>query len=222
MSKHTEMLWQLGEFKMNQLLALGVKLGGPEQVEKLLGCNEVTVTFGDNSAHATVVGAVPILDINRAKPFDPAVFIGAGWSIWRGPAGGSDLEGKEQQDERSRALSRVDLGKARFETCLAEGEVIITGEERLRRLLQRKNEFIRADAAIGVVLLQQPGQVILEWLYQTYGVTWFELPGTELRDPLGNRCFLCLCRGGGGRWRWSCYWLGFDRRADFPALVLAN
>jgi len=164
-----------------------------------------------------------ILAINRAKPFDPAAFIGANWAIWRGPADADGLKGEERQDARSLALTEVDFTKARFETCLAEGETVITGEQRLTRLLDQKKDCIRADDNIGAALLNEPGQVTLEWLYQTHGVTWFELPGTELRSPNGYRRFLCLCRTDDGRWHWGYdRWLGNDRGAGSPALVFAS
>lgn len=162
----------------------------------------------------------PTLSLNRAQPFDPASFIGSGWTIWCGLADGKGLKGEEQQDARSLALTEIDFTKARFEACLADGEHVITGEQRLNRL--REKDVIRADAAIGVALLKEPDQVTLNWLYQTHGVKWFELPGTELRDPSGDRCFLCLCRRDGGRWSWRCSWLGGGRGAGGPALVFAS
>ena len=41
-------------------------------------------TFLQNGARV-IVGEPRIIPINRFKPFNPAEFIGAGWSIWRRP-----------------------------------------------------------------------------------------------------------------------------------------
>lgn len=161
-----------------------------------------------------------VLAINRAKPFNPAAFIASGWSIWRGAVDSDGLKGEEQQDARSLALTEVDFSKARLETCLVAGEEVVTGEKRLARLLEK--DVIRADANIGVALLNEQGKATLEWLHQTYGVTRFELPGTILRSSRGYRDFLCLSRVGGGRWSWDGRWLGSDRDAGDPALVLAE
>ena len=163
-----------------------------------------------------------ILAIDRAKPFNPGLFIGSGVKIWKGAADENGLKGEEQQDARSLALAKIDFAKAaRFETCLIGKETVITGENRLLRLCEREKEFIRPDAKIGQTLYEEPGQKTLRWLDEKYGVTWFELPGTELRSSRGHRYFLCLCRRVVGSWDWDDHWLGGDRGAGGPALVLA-
>jgi hypothetical protein len=199
------------EFTFGQLGALLVKLGGEENARRLLR--------GEVKCKLEVVKM--ILAINRTTPpFDSASFIGSGWAIWRGQADGKGLDGEEQQDDRSLALTEVDFARAHFETCLVEEETNITGEERLARL--REMDLIRADANIGAALINEPGQTTLKWLYETHGVTWFELPGTELRRPGGGRCFLCLYRRGAGQWRWDYGWLFNVRNARNPALVFAS
>lgn len=169
-----------------------------------------------------------ILTINRNKPFNPALFED-GRSIWRGAADGSGLEGEEQQDARSLALQEVDFTKARFETCLAEGEKMIGGEKRLSCL--QEMDVIRADAKIGQALYEEPDQKTLEWLYQTFGITGFGLPGTTLQDPKGLRYFLALYRkapdfefygGNDNWWYWHQCLLFYDCRAGDPALVFAS
>ena len=164
-----------------------------------------------------------ILTIDRAKPFNPGLFIGSGVKIWKGAADENGLKGEEQQDARSLALAKIDFAKAaRFGTCLIGKETVITGENRLLRLCEREKEFIRPDAKIGQTLYEEPGQKTLRWLHEKYGVTWFELPGTELRYSRGHRYFLCLVRSVGGSWGWSCRWLGRDRDAGNPALGFAS
>jgi hypothetical protein len=199
-----------GKYTWNQMEALCNIVGGEENIDRMLR--------GEMKCTLEVVKV--ILAINRAQLFDPVAFIGSGWTIWRGPANGTGLRGDEQQDAHSLELANVDFTTARFETCLAEGEQVITGEQRLSRL--REKEVIRADANIGAALVNEPGQTTLKWLHQTHGVTWFELPGTELRHSDGHRYFLCLYRRDGGRWNWIYSWLGGDRCAGSPALVFAK
>ena len=62
-----------------------------------------------------------IVTIDRSRPFNPAEFIGPGWTT-------------EEQDEGSLLLTEIDLTKVRLETCLNSGEQYIKGEEKLRRL----------------------------------------------------------------------------------------
>lgn len=199
-----------GNYTGNQIEAVLNMIGGEKNIDRLLR--------GEMKCNLEVVKM--ILTINRAKLFDPSTFIASGWTIWRGPADGNGLKGDEQQDHRSLELTQVDFTKGRFETCLADGEQVITGEQRLNRL--REKVFIRADAAIGVALFKEPGQVILNWLYQTHGVAWFELPGTELRNSNGYRYVLCLYREDDGQWYWYYYWLVSDRAAERLALVFAT
>ena len=160
------------------------------------------------------------LSIDRTKPFNPAMFIGNGWTIWRGPKEGNGLKGDEAQDTASLALAEIGFASVLFTACLKDGETVITGKEKLARHIQAKH--IRLDAKVGQCLLEEKGQATLEWLYQTFGVTWFELPGTVLRFSDGDRCFLCLYRDVYGKWRWDCYWLGSDRLAEDPSAVLAS
>lgn len=198
-----------GQYTGNQIEAVLNMIGGEGNIDRLLR--------GELKFILEVVNIM--VTINRAVPFDPA-FIGKGWTIWRGPADGNGLEGDEQQDARSLALTEVDFTRARFETSLLAGEKIVVGEQRLCRL--QKANFICADAKIGQTLYEEPGQKTLRWLYETHRVTWFELPGTILRAPCGFRAFLGLGRGGGGRWDWYCPWLGDARDAGAPALAFAS
>jgi hypothetical protein len=93
-----------------------------------------------------------VLSIDRTTPFNPAAFIGNAWTIWRGPADGTGLDGDEEQDERSLALTTIDLTTVRIETMLTEGERLITGEERLTRLKEKNH--IRLDAKVFQTLWQ--------------------------------------------------------------------
>lgn len=163
--------------------------------------------FVDNGCQFIIKGPGALI-IDRAVPFDPAKFIGSGWSI-------------VEQDESALALTTLDFSNVRFESGLKEGEQTIDGEEKLKRL--KKLGLIRLDAKGGQTLYEEKGQATLRWLYDTYGITWFELAGTVLRDSRGDRCFLCLSRGGGGSWGWYYDWLGRVRdRAGVSPLLASN
>jgi len=68
-----------------------------------------------------------VIQINRSKPFNPAEFIGAGWSVWRGPANGNGLEGEEERDPRSAMLTELDIGQVQLVTCLKQNEKVLIG-----------------------------------------------------------------------------------------------
>ncbi len=67
--------------------------------------------------------------------FDPIKSIGDNWSIWRGLVDDNGTEGEEDRDVREDNLTEVDWSKVLFETMLLnDGEIRITGEEKLCRL----------------------------------------------------------------------------------------
>lgn len=158
--------------------------------------------------------------IDRIKPFNPSEFIGHGWAIWKGHAKSNGMKGREEQDQRSLVLSEIDFDKVSFETCLKSGETHITGEEKLKH--HAKAGHILPDVQIGKDLFEEEGQKTLEYLYKEKGITWFELLGTVLRSSSGSRYALYLYRCDGGRWYWDYRWLGSDRGAGSPSLVLAS
>ena len=112
------------------------KLGGIDGVNRLLR-GEVTV------------GGSNIITVDRKKPFNPAEFIGKGWSFWRGPADGYGLQGELEQDERSLALTTLDTGKIILKTSLEGEKSWITGEENLKRLKSRRATFVSTSASFG-------------------------------------------------------------------------
>lgn len=173
-----------------------------------------------NNGLSFVMKGPGVLTVDRTKPFDPAKFIGGGWTIWRGPKDGQGLEGEEEQDARSLKLAEADFANVLFTACLKDDETRVTGEEKLARHIAAGH--IRLDAKVGQTLLAEKGQATLNWLYDTFGITWFELPGTTLRIAGGLRYFLCLYRGGSGRWDWDYDWLGLGRSVESPSAVLAS
>jgi len=142
---------------------------------------------------------------------NPAEFIGAGWMFWKGPKDGKGLEGEEERDKVSLALTEVDFDKADFLPCLNEGEGSITGEEKLVCLRKLNRPLYGAIQFMGLwqdyQQCQDKAQSKLEQLYSQKGVTYIDFFGDILRTPDGLRCVLCLCRDDDGSWDWRCYWL---------------
>jgi hypothetical protein len=147
------------------------------------------------------------------KPFNPAEFIGQGWSVWKGPADGDGLSGEEDVDERSLALSQIEIDKFLFEACLQGDENSITGEEKLRRL-KVKPDFVRfgANVFLGLWLDYQANKEnsVLEKLYREKKITYLDFPGLVLRSPHGDRFVLYLYRNDGGQGGWDYGWLDLD------------
>ena len=146
--------------------------------------------------------------IDRTQPFNPSTFIGEGWSI-------------EEEDERSLALTEVDLNEIRFETMLKRGETSITGEEKLKRLKTSGN--IRLDAKIFYTLWENKNLIPESWKEKVNGsIRFIYFDGTVLCSPRGSRYVLCLCWVGGG-WHWRCNWLGLGWGAyDTSAVLTSN
>ncbi len=140
--------------------------------------------------------------IIQAEPFDPVAFLRQGWSIER-----------EEQDERSLALTEVDLSKVKLKTYLRKGEVSITGEEKLNRA--KASGDIRLDARFFMALWNNKKLIPESWKGKTI---YFD--GTILRSPSGGRCVLCLYWLD-DQWDWSYYWLEDGWHADEPSAVLA-
>ncbi|TSD02914.1 MAG: hypothetical protein Athens071416_433 [Parcubacteria group bacterium Athens0714_16] len=164
------------------------------------------VTF-INSGGKVIVSGSKIIQIDRSIPFDPAKFIGAGWSI-------------EEQDEKSLALTEIDLTKVVFETTLEKNEKTINGVDKLK-CLKEKN-VIRLDAKIFQTLWENQNFIPEEWKKKTNGNTTFIFfDGTILRFSYGNRCVLYLYWYG-GKWHWDFYWLDNDFDVSYPSAVLAS
>lgn len=167
-----------------------------------------------------IIGEPKIVAIDRTEPFDPAKFIGAGWSIWKGPANGDGLSGDEDQDVRSLALTELDVTAIRFETMLKSGETIVRGEEKQKRL--KEVGHIRLDAGIFQYFWQKKHLIPERLKLPTNGnTTYIYFDGTVLRSPGGNRFVLCFYWDG-DEWCWDYNSLVRDWRAHRPSAVLAN
>ena len=149
-------------------------------------------TFLKNGAKASITksNAVPI---DRSKPFNPIEFFGKDWII-------------VEQDERSLALTQVDLTNVYLETCLKKGETCIKGEEKLRRF--KRMDCIRLDAKIFQTLWGNKHLIPETWKEKINNkIRFIFFDGTVLCCPDGYRCVLSLY------WdddKWRSYYHGLD------------
>jgi hypothetical protein len=164
------------------------------------------VAFINNECRFVIKSPSTVI-IDRAKPFDPVRFCDVGWEVL-------------SEDRRSLALTEIDFSHVSYEHCIEDGEETITGKEKLKRM--KHAGFIRLDAKFAQALYEEPGQVLLRWLYDTFGITHMEFAGTELRGSEGNRCFLCLNRHDSSSWDQEYHWLEEDRDRISVSPVLAG
>ncbi len=160
-----------------------------------------------------------------AKPFNPAEFISKDWAIWKGPIDGDGLSGEEEIDKRALALTEIELSSLSFETCLKEGEKLIKGEEKLRRL-KEKPDLVRlgGNVFLGLWLDYQANKEnsALKWLFRNRKITYLDFLGLVLRNPGGHRGVLYLYRLGDGEWCWHYRWLENDWHGDGFSAVRAS
>lgn len=148
---------------------------------------EEFTAFLRNSGRLTV--DPKILRIDYVHPFDPAEFIGKGWTV-------------DEQDKQSLLITELDLSKIQFRTCLKEGGM--KGEEKLERLKTMNvirhggNEFL----ALWNNYEANGENSGLEWLRKNRGITYLDFFGLILRSLHSNRYVLCLVWNN-YRWRWD-------------------
>jgi hypothetical protein len=147
-----------------------------------------------------------LITIDRTKSFNPARFIGMGWT-------GTI----EEQDERSLALTEVDISQIHLETCLKPGEEYIKGEEKIQRL--KSTGHIRLDGKVFQTFLENKHLIPEWWKEKTNeSSTFIFFDGTIFRDyQRGLLCVFFLCWFN-GRWHWDydCLernWRSHDRSA---------
>ncbi len=155
-----------------------------------------------------LVGEPKVITINRGR-FNPAEFIGQGWSIIT-----------EETDTRSTTLTELDLTKVQQVTMLKDGETYVKGEEKLKRL--KKSGNIRLDADIFHTLWENQHLIPESWKEKVGGNTrYIFFDGTVLRLSDGSRYVLCLCWRGGA-WGWDVRWLDRGWYDGSPSAVLAS
>jgi hypothetical protein len=154
-----------------------------------------------------IVGEPKVVALQPSTLFNPAKFIGDGWTI-------------EEEDERSLALTQIDLTAIRLELMLKPGETSVKGENKLTRL--KDTGHIRLDDRWFQFLWENQHMIPASWKELTNGNTTFiYFDGTVLRDPSGDRCALCLFWQS-GQWYWGCDWLDNRWSADSPSAVLVS
>ncbi len=154
-------------------------------------------------------------------PFDPVAFLGKNWAFWKGEKDGNGLEGDPERDKASAVLTEVDFGLTEFLTCLENGESSIEGEEKYARLKKLGRTLYGVKVFMGLWLdyLARGAESVLEMLFKEKGITHIDFFGDILRDPVGSRYVLYLCRIDVGQWNWDCDWLGRGfREQDFSAV----
>ncbi|HMP67385.1 MAG TPA: hypothetical protein PKA60_01375 [Candidatus Paceibacterota bacterium] len=142
-----------------------------------------------------IIGDVSKIIIDRSKPFDPKKInsLGNEWKI-------------VEEDERSLAITELDLSKVQYVDMLEDGETSIRGEEKLKRL--KMDGRIRLDAKMSQTFWEDQSLIPESWKEKINGNTrciFFD--GTILRNPFGNSCVLYLYWGN-GQWYWGYYLVG--------------
>lgn len=161
------------------------------------------------------------LPVDQA-PTNPEMFVGGGGTVWRGPKGGNGLEGEERQNARSLELVQIDPMRVAFESHLFPGERLVPGEQRLGRIKAeaKSRPIVLPGLNVGATLLNQPGQLTLNWFRDAHGVKAFMLPGVELRDQHGSRHLPGLHCRSNGTWAPTHCKLEGTYAVMFPFLVV--
>lgn len=154
---------------------------------------------------SSVATASNLLQIDHSIPFDPVAFIGVGWSII-------------EQDQRSLALTEVDLNMVILKTALRSDERKIKDEEVLRRL--KEAGHICLDVKVFQTLWNNQHLIPESW--RSKERVYFH--GTVVRGwgtPGGWHCVFCLSWEG-GEWCYHYDWLGCDWDTKCFSACLAN
>lgn len=139
-----------------------------------------------------ITGTTKTIPIDRSTPFNPE-FFGAGVTIWKGPAWGDGLVGREDQDSRSLALTELDTRWLRLETTLnQQTEFFIYGKVKETRL-EAMADYIRPDARIFQTFWRKQ-HLIPESFKQRVNDSpiYICFDGTKLRGPSRHRYVPCL------------------------------
>lgn len=145
------------------------------------------------------------IEIDRSEPFDPSRFIRDGWRI-------------AEQDERSLALTEINLGQVQLVNLLRPSEKSIMGEEWYSRL--KATASILLDAKIFHTLWMNKHYIPDIWKKRTNAnTTLIFFGGTILIGPDNEPYALYLYFGVGG-WDWRCHWLRLNWGVGDSAAVL--
>ncbi|MEK7552193.1 MAG: hypothetical protein AAB534_02130 [Patescibacteria group bacterium] len=149
--------------------------------------------------------------IVTAVPFDVKDFLSEEWKLVF-----------EDHDSLKDGLKSVDFSKVKLVSCLKQGEIRITCEEKFERLKAGNKIRLGADVFLGLwrdwEALKENS--VLETLFRTQNITYLDFFGDVLLDPSGSRCVLILRRDSSGQWGWSCGGLDHFRYARQVSAVL--
>jgi hypothetical protein len=151
-----------------------------------------------------------IIPLDRANPFDLRTYGGLGWSI-------------EEQDERSLALTEVDLGKIQLITVLGSGETSISRRGVLNRL--KAQDYIRLDAKVLQILIESKSLIPEAWKQRIDDDRIFAIffDGTIFRTPEGRLCTLFLFWGhNNSGWCWLAHGIELDSGPNDVSATLPN
>lgn len=138
-----------------------------------------------------------------SKVFNPALFIGEGWSA-------------AEQDERANELTEIDMSTIALVTCLKTDEQSTTGEERVKRL--KETPYVRLGGRAFLALWENQHSMPGNWK-EPFVFVFFD--GLILLHRNGNRYSLYLSWNDDG-WHWYTGWLGNMRSASNPSATLAS
>lgn len=129
----------------------------------------------------------------------------------------------DETDSRCALLTEIDFNQVRFVTML-DGEMCITGEERLSRL--KASNYLRLDVDTLFTLVKYP-QLIPKSLRETIddeNCSGIDFPGTVFRDWVGRDwgyfSYVPYMYSQEGALKWGMRWLDHDVSGDAPSAVL--
>jgi hypothetical protein len=136
-----------------------------------------------------------------AKPFDPAVFMGEGWSA-------------AEDDDRAERLPEIDVSAIALVTCLKKDQEQTTGEHCLKLLKETPHVRLGGRAFLG--FWENQSLIPNDWK-KPFTFVFFD--GLILGHRNGNRYSLYLSWHD-EHWHWYSGWLGNTRSARNPSAVL--
>jgi hypothetical protein len=136
------------------------------------------------------------------KQFEPAVFMGEGWSVG-------------EEDERAEQLLEIDVRTITLISCLKKNEEMPTGEHCV--MLLKDTPYVRLGGRAFLGLWEDQGSIPQTWK-EPFTFVFFD--GLILKHRNGNRYSLYLAWHD-DQWHWYSGWLGNTRSANNPSAVLA-
>ncbi len=169
---------------------------------------KISMMIVDGKRDATSVAGVlqGLISQSSTKPvFDPATFVGEGWSY------------AEPRNKRSFILDLLeDYSKVNLSTDWLQGRQTIDGETRRKHILAN-DKHIPLNAEHFLDLWNNKEKIPEEWK-KVMGVITFD--GDVLRCVGGGRCVLCMFWQGG--WCWNCDLLHNEWDAYCLSAVVAS